>query len=125
MINLNDISRILAFYIILAGCILSISSSFTYELTGAYSLSFGYLLLGITPYFLYGCFYDIFKNSPLIVLGSGILLLTGDLIGRFDFHVVNTDPTNLVPGMVLCTVLTLLVLPAGALTGKLATILSR
>lgn len=125
MKRLMDLSKLLAYYIIIAGSLLALASSLAPVPTGAYELSFGYLLLGITPYFLYGCFLDIFKNSPFVVTASGIVLLAVDVVFRLDFHVINTSPTDLVPALYLCLGLSLFALPLGAASGKLTSMIFR
>jgi hypothetical protein len=95
------------------------------EDTGAYRLSFAYLLLGILPYVIYGSFFEPLKNSPLLILGLGVFLLTADMLSRFEFQIYNTNPTILMPAITLCLVLSISIFIVGLLAGKESFINSR
>ena len=113
----KDIARTIAYWIAFVGCTLALVTAFAPMPSGAYKLSFGFLILGITPYFVYVCLTELLKCCSLIT--GGIILLVADLIARFGFLVINKADTNLIPAFYLCFALTLIVIPVGVLLGRL------
>ena len=114
----KEIAKPVAHWIVIAGCILSTATALAPQPTGAYELSGAFLMLGILPYIVYGSFTEVFKCCPLI--GAGIALLLADLVARFGTQIIHTAHASAMPALYLSLILTLLVIPAGAAAGKLA-----
>jgi hypothetical protein len=71
----------MTYWIVTVGCILATVTVLAPLPTGAYKLSGAFLMLGITPYIVYGSFTEVFKCCPLI--GAGIALPLADLMACF------------------------------------------
>ena len=112
------IAKLMAYWIVTLGCILATVTALAPQPTGAYKLSGAFLMLGITPYIVYGSFTEVLKCCPLI--GAGTALLLADLVARFGVQIIHTAHASAMPAVYLSLVLTLLVIPAGAAAGKLA-----
>lgn len=113
----REIAKPVAYWIVATGCVVALLSAFAPMPTGAYWLSGGFLLLGITPYIVYGSITQIVGCCPL--LGAGIALLAVDLAARLA-GIVYTAHAGLMPAVYLCLALLLLVIPAGVAVGALA-----
>lgn len=117
MNSLNGIAKPLAYGIVAAGCVLSLAAALAPLPTGSFKLSVGFLLLGMTPYVVYGSFTEVLGDVP--VVAAGILLIAFDLLARIGASVTAASQASVIPAIMLCLALVLLVLPAGAGLGKL------
>ena len=107
----------LTFYIVISGTILAALTSVTPLANGAFKLSFGYLLMGLTPYIIYMCICALLKRPAQI--STGIVLLAADLYARMGLHIIYTANADHLHAIYLCLILTLLIIPAGAALGSL------
>ena len=114
-----EMARPLAYWLIVCGCILALAASLAPEATGAYHLSAAFLMIGVVPYIVYGCLTDILQGCSLAV--AGLVLLAADLLARFAFNITSAGASDINTAIWLCTLLVLLVLPVGAVLGKLLT----
>jgi len=114
----REVAKSIAYWIVTAGCILAVVTALAPQPTGAYKLSGAFLMLGITPYIVYGSFTEMLKCCPLI--GAGIVLLLADIVARFGAQIISTAHASTMPALYLSLFLALLVIPAGAVLGKLA-----
>jgi len=110
-------TRPLAYWLIIFGCMLALAASLAPEPTGAYHLSAAFLMTGLIPYIVYGCLTDILQGCSLAA--AGLVLLSADLLARLVFNITSAGASDIITAIWLCTLLVLLVLPAGAALGKL------
>lgn len=117
MVCRQEIAKPLAYGLVTLGCILALVTALAPLPTGAYRLSAGFLMLGATPYIVYGSLTEIVKGCTLAT--AGIFMLAVDLLARFGANITSADQTGVIPAIWLCLLLVLLVLPVGAAVGKL------
>lgn len=112
-----ELARPMAYGLIGAGCLLALATALAPQLTGAYHLEAGYLICGLIPYIVYGSLTELLGACTLLV--SGTALLVADGVARFGFAITAAGQGGEVgPAIWLCTLLVLLVLPAGAGVGR-------
>jgi hypothetical protein len=117
MIDLRRLAKPLAYWIVVFGCTLALVTALAPLPTGSYKLSVGFLMLGVTPYVVYGSFTEVREGAPMA--SAGILLLVLDVLARFGANVTSAAHASVVPAIYLCAILVLVVLPAGVAVGKL------
>lgn len=111
-------ARPLSYLLVTAGGLLAAVTAFEPQLTGAYRLAFGYLLCGLIPYIVYGCYSQLLEGCTLLL--TGLALLTIDITARLGWDIYAAGQSDLLPAIGLCTLLVLVVFPAGVLLGRLA-----
>jgi len=112
-----DAARLPACGVVISGCLLALVTAFEPEPTGAWHLVAAWLVCGLIPYIVYGSLVTLLDGCTLLVAGG--LLLTADLVARLVFGFTASAQPDLMAPVLLCTLLTAAVLPAGVLIGKL------
>ncbi|NIP71990.1 MAG: hypothetical protein GWO16_02675, partial [Gammaproteobacteria bacterium] len=116
MIKDIETARGAAYVIILTGFVLALATSFDPQPTGAYKLSWGRLIWSLVPYLAYSSFTIL--NRGEIFVTAGILLLGVDVYARLHGALFDAETSRaLIRYFPLW--LTVIVLPAGLLLGRL------
>ncbi len=108
-----------AYTIVLLGIALAMGTAVETQSTHHYHLHGEYLALGVVPYLAYFAFTE--SWSPMTLTISGGLLLGTDLVLRLGAGMGLAATGDIGSAIWLALILTLVVLPVGALLGRMLT----